>query len=250
MPETAIAPGASPVGESGSAPLLVLNDVHTYLGGSHVLQGVGFEVLEGKTTVLLGRNGAGKSTTLRTIMGITRAERGSICLAGKEIGGYPSHSIARLGVGFVPEDREVFTSLTVEENLSLAARSGASAKVVNEVYALFPDLRLARYRSAGALSGGQQQMLAIGRSLMNANRIVLVDEPTKGLAPIIVAHLQEIFAGLRQEGETILLVEQNLAFAQAVGDHYFVLDEGRVVHGGDISELAIRPEILRQYIGV
>lgn len=254
---------------TGSPPLLALQEVHTYLAGSHVLQGVTFDVTAGETTVLLGRNGAGKSTTLRTILGLWQPARGSIsldvsansrdsvgaeprlCPRRIELAGMPAHRIARHGIGFVPEDREVFTVLTIAENLRLAQRAGASDRnAVEHVYHLFPDLETARGRSAGALSGGQQQMLAIGRALVNRNRILLIDEPTKGLAPVIVQQLQDIFRSLREQGETILLVEQNLAFAQAVGNRYFILDEGRIVHGGRMDELAQQPEILRRYIGV
>ena len=232
--------------------LLSLSDVHTYIAGSHILQGVSFDVEEGRTTVLLGRNGAGKSTTLRTIMGILPPQQGSITLAGRDLHDKRAHYVARQGVGFVPEDREVFVTLTVEENLKLAQRAGASggSAAIEKVYGLFPDLRQARGRSAGAMSGGQQQMLAIARAMVNRNRVVLVDEPTKGLAPIIVDQLQSIFRSLRDDGETILLVEQNLEFAQAVGDRYFILDEGRIVHGGPMDELDSEPELLRRYIGV
>jgi branched-chain amino acid transport system ATP-binding protein len=232
--------------------LLSLSDVQTYIGESHILQKVSFDVEEGRTTVLLGRNGAGKSTTLRTIIGTLPPRGGTITLAGESVAGKPAHTVVRRGIGFVPEDRDVFVSLTVEENLRLAQRSGASRgqEGIEEVYRLFPALKAARSRSAGALSGGQQQMLAIGRALVNRNRIVLVDEPTKGLAPIIVKELQSIFRDLRERGETILLVEQNLDFAQAVGDRYFVMDEGRIVAGGEMAGLRQQPEILRQYIGV
>lgn len=231
--------------------LLALDGVHTYILGSHVLQGVTCDVTQGETTVLLGRNGAGKSTTLRAIMGLWPVARGRIALDGVEITGKPAHVIARQGIGFVPEDREVFAALTVAENLRLAQRSGISDDAaVDRIYTLFPDLHMARDRSAGALSGGQQQMLAIGRALVNRNRIVLVDEPTKGLAPVIVARLREILHSLQAAGETILLVEQNLAFAQSVGDRYFVLDEGRIVHGGAMAGLPAESAALQRYVGV
>lgn len=232
--------------------LLALQDVHTYIAGSHILQGISLDVTKGETTVLLGRNGAGKSTTLRTILGLWQAAHGSITLEGTELTGKSPFVISRQGIGFVPEDRDVFVSLSVEENLLLAQRKGATrgAAGIEQAYRLFPDLRDARSRSAGALSGGQQQMLAIARALVNRNRVVLVDEPTKGLAPVIVKQLANIFRSLREEGETILLVEQNLEFAQTVGSRYFVLDEGRIVRGGRMDELAKQPELLRRYIGV
>jgi branched-chain amino acid transport system ATP-binding protein len=230
--------------------LLSLTDVHTDIGGSQILQGVSFDVTAGEVTVLLGRNGAGKSTTLRTIIGVLVARRGSIRLDGQELRGKPAHWVARQGLGFVPEDREVFATLSVEENLKLALRQqGQEAKnAIEYVYTLFPDLYDARHRSAGTLSGGQQQMLAIGRALVNRNRVILVDEPTKGLAPIIIDRLQDIIRKLR--GQTILLVEQNLTFAQAVGDRFFLLNDGRIVRGGSIHELVMEPEILRHHLGV
>jgi branched-chain amino acid transport system ATP-binding protein len=231
--------------------LLSLQDVHTYILGSHILQGVTFDVAERQTTVLLGRNGAGKSTTLRTIMGLWPTERGRITLGGSALGGKPAYAIPRLGIGFVPEDREIFRSLSVAENLKLAQRSTDSdSSAIERIYVMFPDLRAARDRSAGAMSGGQQQMLAIGRALVNRNRIVLIDEPTKGLAPVIVRQLQGIFRSLKETGETILLVEQNLEFARAVGDRYFILDEGRIVHGDEMENLDDSKDLLRHYVGV
>jgi len=229
---------------------LALRDVHTFIGGSHVLQGVSFVVAAGRTTVLLGRNGAGKSTTLRGIMGVLPAQSGSITLGHEELRGQPAHRIARRDIAFVPEDREVFVSLTVEENLKLAQRRGDPPGAIEGIFQLFPDLQRARRRSAGAMSGGQQQMLAIGRALVRRNTLLLVDEPTKGLAPIIVQELKATFSALRERGETILLVEQNLEFARAVGDFFYILDEGRIVHGGAMSELGARPEVLQRYLGV
>jgi branched-chain amino acid transport system ATP-binding protein len=242
----------APATEETAKMVLSVQNVHTYIAGSHILQGISFDVTEGETTVLLGRNGAGKSTTLRTIMGNLPAAQGSITLDGRELRSKPAYYAARQGVSFVPEDREVFVSLSVEENLKLAQRGEASRGVagIEQAYALFPDLREARSRSAGAMSGGQQQMLAIARAMMNRNRVMLVDEPTKGLAPVVVKQLAAIFESLRDEGETILLVEQNLEFAARVGHRFYVLDEGRIVHGGRMDELTSDPELLRRYIGV
>lgn len=243
---------ASALAAQQKQTLLALRDVHTYIAGSHILQGVTFDVTAGETTVLLGRNGAGKSTTLRTIMGLLPAQRGTITLEEEDLRGQAVYHVARRGIAFVPEDRELFVSISVEENLKLAQRGKGSRGQagIEQAYRLFPDLRQARERSAGAMSGGQQQMLAIARALVNRNRVVLVDEPTKGLAPVIVKQLQGIFRSLREEGETILLVEQNLEFAQAVGDRFFVLDEGRIVHGGRMEDLNRNPDLLRRYIGV
>jgi branched-chain amino acid transport system ATP-binding protein len=207
-------------------------------------------VLRGQITVLLGRNGAGKTTTLRTIMGLLPAREGSILLDGQELRGRPAHAVARRGMGYVPEDREVFAALSVEENLRLARRPGAAGRDIQDIYTLFPDLGAARRRSGAALSGGQQQMLAIGRALINRNQVVLVDEPTKGLAPVIVQQLIEILRAARADGETILLVEQNLAFARALGDRYVLLDEGRAVRSGPMEELDGENDLVRRYIGV
>jgi branched-chain amino acid transport system ATP-binding protein len=226
--------------------LLSVRDLHVRLGGSHVLQGVSFEVPEGAVTALLGRNGVGKTTTLRALLGLVPAE-GQATLGGVDVIGEPTHRIVRRGVGYVPEDRDVFSGLTVAENLELAVRNGSAR--YDFVYELFPELRTRASQAAGTLSGGQQQMLAIARALLNENQILLVDEPTKGLAPLLVA---EVAAALERvcEESTVLLVEQNLAVVRRVAEHVVVLDTGRVVHTGPAQELLDDRALVHSLLGV
>jgi branched-chain amino acid transport system ATP-binding protein len=226
--------------------LLTVSDLHVYLGESHVLQGVSFEVPEGGVTALLGRNGVGKTTTLRAMMGLVPA-RGRVSLAGQELTRLPTHAIVRRGIGYVPEDRDVFAGLTVDENLRLAERNGAPRYEL--VYELFPELKTRGGQRAGTLSGGQQQMLAIARALLNDNPVLLVDEPTKGLAPLLVT---EVAAAIERAAElsTVLLVEQNLAVVARVAQQVIVLDVGRVVHAGPAAELLRDPERVRELLGV
>jgi branched-chain amino acid transport system ATP-binding protein len=214
-------------------PLLEVEALHVHLGQSHVLQGVELEVHEGGVTALLGRNGVGKTTTLRAIIGIAPA-RGRITFAGERIDGRQTHRIVGRGLGYVPEDRDVFAGLTVEENLKLAVRNGAARWDL--VYGLFPELRQRARQRAGTLSGGQQQMVAIARALLNANRLLLIDEPTKGLAPALVTQVAEVL-GRIAETETALLVEQNLGVVRRLARAIIVLDQGRVVHRGPASDL-------------
>jgi branched-chain amino acid transport system ATP-binding protein len=227
-------------------PLLEVTDLHVHLGQSHVLQGVSFDVEPGGVTALLGRNGVGKTTTLRALMGLV-SPQGRVALAGEEIGRLPTHRIVRRGVGYVPEDRDVFAGLTVEENLRLSVRNGSAR--YDLVYDLFPELAQRAAQRAGTLSGGQQQMVAIARALLNDNRILLVDEPTKGLAPFLVTEVARALERV-SETETILLVEQNLGVVQALAKHVVVLDQGRVVHAGPAPELLGNPVLLRQLLGV
>jgi branched-chain amino acid transport system ATP-binding protein len=227
-------------------PLLEVRDLNVYLGQSHVLQGVSFDVEPGGVTALLGRNGVGKTTTLRALMGLVQPQ-GRVTLGGKEIGRLPTHRIVRRGVGYVPEDRDVFAGLTVEENLRLSVRNGSAR--YDLVYDLFPELRQRAAQRAGTLSGGQQQMVAIARALLNDNRILLVDEPTKGLAPLLVTQVARALERV-SELETILLVEQNLGVVQALATRVVVLDQGRVVHTGAAGELLGNPALLRQLLGV
>jgi branched-chain amino acid transport system ATP-binding protein len=229
-------------------PLLELRDLHVHIGESHILQGVSFAVREGGITGLLGRNGAGKTTTLRGILGLV-PRTGSVVLAGTELTSLPVHEVVRCGVGYVPEDREVFAGLTVAENLRLAERPG-SAPRYDVVYDLFPELKLRGGQRAGTLSGGQQQMVALARALLVAeNRILLIDEPTKGLAPLIVRTVTD---ALRRAADvaTILLVEQNLSVAQALVRDVIVLDQGRVGFAGEVGALTGDPALARRYLGI
>ena len=226
--------------------LLAVRDLHVHLGQSHVLQGVSFDVPEGGVTALLGRNGVGKTTTLRAILGLV-GRRGSIRFGDDELTGMPTHRIVRHSVGYVPEDRDVFTGLTVDENLRLAERDAEPR--YDLVYALFPELRQRAAQRAGTLSGGQQQMVAIGRALLNDNRLLLVDEPTKGLAPALVAEVARVLEHLA-ELTTVLLVEQNLGVVRRIAHDVVVLDQGRVVHAGEATEFLDRPELVKKLLSV
>ena len=218
-----------------------------HLGESHVLQGITFDVLSGGVTAVLGRNGVGKTTTLRALMGLVPRTRGAVELAGDDVTRLATHAVVRRGVGYVPEDRDVFAGLTVEENLRLAERDGAPQYEL--VYELFPELRQRAAQRAGTLSGGQQQMVAISRALLNRNQVLLIDEPTKGLAPLLVT---EVAAALERAAEltTIVLVEQNLAVVQRLARDVVVIDGGRVVHTGPAAELLADPEHIRRLLGV
>jgi branched-chain amino acid transport system ATP-binding protein len=226
--------------------LLSVRGLHVYLGQSHVLQGVAFDVPEGAVTALLGRNGVGKTTTLRSIVRLVSHD-GVVTYGGESIASLPTHKIIRRGIAYVPEDREIFAGLTVEENLRLAERNGGARYDV--VYDLFPELRERGAQRAGTLSGGQQQMLTLGRALVNENRLLLVDEPTKGLAPALVTEVAKALERIR-EHTTVLLVEQNLGVVRKVAEHVVVLDQGRVAHAGPAQEfLADRP-LVHRLLGV
>jgi branched-chain amino acid transport system ATP-binding protein len=227
-------------------PLLSVHDLHVYLGESHVLQGISFDVAEGGVTALLGRNGVGKTTTLRALLGLVE-RRGTIELAGDRIEHVATHKIVKLGVGYVPEDRDVFSALTVDENLRLAERD--TEPRYDLVYELFPELRERGKQAAGTLSGGQQQMLAIGRALLNDNRVLLVDEPTKGLSPLLVTEVALVLERV-SELATVLLVEQNLGVVQRVARDAVVLDTGRVVHIGPAKELLADKPMIHRMLGV
>jgi branched-chain amino acid transport system ATP-binding protein len=232
-------------------PVLALDTVHTHIGQHHILQGVSFSVQPGKPTVLLGRNGAGKSTTLRTIMGLTPSSSGSILLAGQAIEKAKPYEIARSGAGFVPEDQAVLYSLSVEENMRLAMleENDAVWQRMDTIFQLFPDLKKFWHAKAGVLSGGQKQMLAIARAFIGDHKLLLIDEPSKGLAPIVVDHLIESLNHIKDQ-TTVVLVEQNFHMASHVGEEYFILDDGRVVHQGEMDALVDNDELKQKYLGI
>ncbi|HEY7548157.1 MAG TPA: ABC transporter ATP-binding protein [Hyphomicrobiaceae bacterium] len=232
-------------------PLLTLDGVHTHIAQYHILQGVSFAVPDGGITVLLGRNGAGKTTCLRTIMGLWRASQGRIVFAGESIAALDTPSIARRGIAFVPENMGLFTDLTVHENLVLAARSGPLDKMrLDWLLGLFPPLKTFWALPAGNLSGGQKQMLAVARALVEPRRLILIDEPTKGLAPAIVKAMTAAIAELKRTNTTILLVEQNFAMAREVGDSVAVMDDGRIVHTGTMAALAADTGLQQRLMGL
>jgi branched-chain amino acid transport system ATP-binding protein len=229
---------------------VIVRDLSAWYGESHVLQGVGFDVAQGGVVTLLGRNGAGKTTILKSVMGIIRKRSGSVRIADVETIAAPSRVIARLGLGFVPEERGIFSTLSVDENLMLPPAIGHGGMQVERVYELFPNLR-ARGKTRGtSLSGGEQQMLAIARILRTGARILLLDEPTEGLAPVIVEQIRRILHLLKEEGFTILLVEQNLRFAQDVSDKYCVIESGHLVDTASSDSFNPSSEKMKRYLGV
>ena len=231
--------------------LLTLSGVHTHIGRYHILQGVDAEVPQGQTTMLLGRNGAGKTTTLRTIMGLWPASSGTITLASQRIDAMATPDIARLGIGYVPETMAVFSDLTVKENLVLAARAGPpDGERLQWIFSFFPALRKFWLSRADALSDGQKQILSIARTIVEPRQLLLIDEPTKGLAPAIVGALIDCFAELKRSGATILLVEQNFHAAREIGDRVLVMDNGRIVHRGDMAELADDVALQERLLGL
>ena len=229
--------------------LLTVESIQTYIGQFHILEGVSLTVPQGSITALLGRNGAGKTTTLRSIMGLLAPREGRIVLDGQDIAGRPAYNIAALGVGYVPEHRAIFRDLTVEENLKIAERrKGDLARHADLIFNLFPDLKRFYSLPGGQLSGGQQQMLAIARALVPDNRLLLIDEPSEGLAPIIIEH---IVAALRRLSEyiTVLLVEQNFRMAAQLADQYYILDDGRSVQAGRMADLVQDQALITRYLG-
>ena len=230
--------------------LLKVENLQAWYGESHILHGVGFEVGKGELVTLLGRNGAGKTTTLRSIMGIVEKRTGSVTFEGKETVGRPSDAIAKMGIAYCPEERGIFSSLNVEENLLLPPVIRPGGLSLDEIYKLFPNL-LERRRSQGTkLSGGEQQMLAIGRILRTGSNLLMLDEPTEGLAPVIVQRIGEIIRQLKSRGFTILLVEQNFRFAAAVADRHYVMEDGHVVDVMTAADAAQNIGKLQAYLGV
>jgi branched-chain amino acid transport system ATP-binding protein len=232
-------------------PLLTLSGVHTHIGQYHILQGVDLVVPRGGLAVLLGRNGAGKTTTLRTIMGLWKASSGSIVFDGRDITKLSTPDIARVGIAYVPESMAVFSELSVRENLYLAARNGPlDSSRVDWICGFFPALKKFWHYPAGNLSGGQKQMLAIARAIVEPRKLLLVDEPTKGLAPAIVQSLMAAFRELKDTNTTILLVEQNFNFVRSLGDSVSVMDDGRVAHAGPMQDLANDEALQQRLLGL
>jgi len=234
-----------------AAPLLVIKDLQAWYGESHILHGVNFDVREGEVVTLLGRNGAGKTTTLKSIMGIVGHRTGSVRYEGQELISRTSEQIARSGVAFCPEERGVFASLSVEENLLLPPQVRPGGLSLDAIFALFPNLKERLGSSQGTkLSGGEQQMLAIGRILRTGARLLLLDEPTEGLAPVIIQQIGKTIRALKEQGFTILLVEQNFRFASTVADRYYVMEHGRIIDQFANAELDANVEKLHDYLGV
>jgi branched-chain amino acid transport system ATP-binding protein len=235
--------------------ILALDDIHAYYAKSHVLHGVSLEVGRGEVVGLLGRNGVGKSTTLKAVMGLVRLGQGRVLFDGREVTGLPSHQIARLGIAWVPEDRRIFRLLTVQENLRtgldrVGVTEARKRELLERVFESFPRLRERRGQAGGTLSGGEQQMLAIARAMTLEPRIILLDEPTEGLMPRMVAEIQEIVGALHREGVAILLVEQNVPLTLAVSSRVYIMEKGAVRHHAPAEALRRDHAVIRQYLGV
>ncbi|HLH23887.1 MAG TPA: ABC transporter ATP-binding protein [Chloroflexota bacterium] len=245
-----MAPPAQPSAPGPQPSLLELRDVHTYYGDSHILHGVSLTVGEGQAVALLGRNGAGKTTIIRTIVGFTPPRAGSVRFAGQDVARLPAHRIARLGIGLVPQGRRIFPDLSVLDNLRLGERPRPGGWTPPRVYEYFPRLRERLRQKGGTLSGGEQQMLAIGRALLTNPALLVMDEPSEGLAPMIVREIERIVAELKRERLSILLVEQNVPFALALADRVYVMNKGQIVFAGAPGALAADDAVKRQFLGV
>ena len=233
-----------------AAPFLEVSGLQGWYGESHVLHGVDFDVQEGEVVTLLGRNGAGRTSTLRAIMGLTGSRKGAIRVRGSETIAMATHAIARLGIGYCPEERGIFSSLSAEENLMLPPELAKGGMSVEQIYAMFPNLRERASSQGTRLSGGEQQMLAVARILRTGARLLLLDEISEGLAPVIVQKLAEMVLALRKQGYTIVMVEQNFRFAAPLADRFFVMEHGRILQAFSQAELPANLERLHEYLGV
>ena len=232
------------------ARFLEVSGLHAWYGESHVLHGVDFHVDEGEVVTLLGRNGAGRTSTLRAIMGLTGSSKGSVKVRGAEVIGLPTHRIARLGIGYCPEERGIFSSLSAEENLLLPPTLAVGGMSVDQIYAMFPNLKERAASQGTRLSGGEQQMLAVARILRTGAKLLLLDEISEGLAPVIVQKLAEMVVALRRQGYTIVMVEQNFRFAAPLADRFLVMEHGQVIQQFSQAELPSRLERLHEMLGV
>ena len=233
-----------------SQPLLRVQGLQAWYSESHILHGVDFEIHQGELVTLLGRNGAGRTTTIKAILGLTGRREGSVCIDGQETIGLPTHRIAQMGLGYCPEERGIFSSLSCEENLMLPPAIGETGLSINEIYEMFPNLKERRHSQGTRLSGGEQQMLAMARILRSGARILLLDEITEGLAPVIVQTLGRVIRTLKSRGFTIVLIEQNFRFAAPLADRHYVMEHGRIVATVHKDELASQTAMLNEYLGV
>ena len=233
-----------------STEYLRVTDLHAFYGESHILHGMDFRVNSGECVTLLGRNGAGRTTTLKAILGLTGRRTGSVMLNGREVIGWPTHRIAHLGVGYCPEERGIYASLSTEENLVLPPQVGSGGMPVEEIYRMFPNLEERRKSQGSRLSGGEQQMLAMARILRSGARLLLLDEISEGLAPVIVQKLAEVIRSFKEKGFTIILVEQNFRFAAPLADRMYIVEHGRIVAEIGRDELEQKQALLHEYLGV
>jgi branched-chain amino acid transport system ATP-binding protein len=230
--------------------MLEVNDIHTYYGRSHILQGVSMDLQKGEVICLLGRNGAGKTTTLRSIMGFTPPRRGSIKFDGADLAKMPPYEICRLGIGYVPQDRRIFPTLSVEDNLEVVERKVEGGWTVEKIFCTFPILEPLKSRKGRHLSGGEQQILAVARPLMTNPKLLLLDEPSEGLAPLVVRAIEELVKSIITTGISVVLAEQNMRFAMNIAQRGYIIDKGRIHHQGTIEELKEDKEIIGKYLAV
>ena len=233
-----------------TAEMLRVSGLHAYYGESHILHGVDFSVNRGEVVTLLGRNGAGRTTTFKALLGLVGIRSGSVMIDGREAIGLPPHRIAHLGVGYCPEERGIYASLSAEENLLLPPVGGSGGMSIEEIYGMFPNLKERRDTQGTRLSGGEQQMLAVARTLRTGAKLLLLDEISEGLAPVIVQGLSRTIHDLRGRGYTIVLAEQNFRFAAPLADRFYIMEHGRIVQGFDASELQDKMAIVHQFLGV